>query len=322
MDFGLTDFGSTDNSNYYNSLNAYQSSLNIAHGEVAKAQKAAQDKVDQFNQALEQPLQFIGAPLIAKSAEDVLDKIRANLSKKVGEVKTELGDRLRSQTGEVVDTSKAQASRLSNSASSNARELVSTANDSVESGVRLPSNPLRSIQETDLDRLISQRGEAQDAVNAGRINEIPDATHFDRIFGAKEELDQFRPELIPSGQSGRVELSQPINVEDSVNQAVSNLAENQSSSLTDGASSAINNTIKDSAVKAGADADDAIKTGLKTASVISDDAAASQGGLDPIADIGALGVGLALTFSGLFGKRHAPTIDPPAAINAAQSFGV
>ena len=42
MEFGLTDFGSTDNTNYYNALNAYQSSLNIAHGEIGKAQKEAQ----------------------------------------------------------------------------------------------------------------------------------------------------------------------------------------------------------------------------------------------------------------------------------------
>jgi hypothetical protein len=50
-------------------------------------------------------------------------------------------------------------------------------------------------------------------------------------------------------------------------------------------------------------------------------AAASQGFLDPILDLAPLVVGLGLTLTGLFKKKHAKTIPPPPAINPSFQFG-
>ena len=66
----------------------------------------------------------------------------------------------------------------------------------------------------------------------------------------------------------------------------------------------------------------ATDSALAAAGATADTAAAAEGGLNPIADLAALGVGLGMLFTGLFAKKHKHTVPPPPAATPTFSFGV
>ena len=66
-----------------------------------------------------------------------------------------------------------------------------------------------------------------------------------------------------------------------------------------------------------------VSEGLEGAGAAADVAAAAEGGLNPLADVAALGIGLAVTLTGLFKKKHdPPAVVPPIVATPSFQFGV
>ncbi len=291
------DFGTMDSTNYNEAMNAFTSSLNSATATAASAKSEAERKVDKFNELIQAPFQTLGIPLIEQGTQKLYEKVRSGISNKLGQKAGQLTDEARSRAGKVFK----EVGDIKESALT-------------EAGTKIPANPLAAIQETNLDEAIASRGAAAAAQSAGVISDAPDTANFDRIFGQALQEDEFKPSLIPTGARGRVTLSAPTDAGEQVNKAVSGLAEKATEGATDGAATAV-----EKSVKAGKDLED----GLKTASSVADDAAAGEGGADPIADAAAVGLGLAMVFTGMFAKKHIPQgPPPPPLVNPSVQFGV
>ena len=84
----------------------------------------------------------------------------------------------------------------------------------------------------------------------------------------------------------------------------------------------------DAGAEAGAEtgAEIGADAGLETGEVIADTTAAAEGGLNPIADIAAIGLGLAGVLGGIFGKKKASPPPkpppPPPLLNPAVALGI
>ncbi len=290
------DFGTMDSTNYNDAMNAFTSSLNSATATAASAKSEAERKVDKFNEAIQAPFQTLGIPLIEQGTQKLFERVRSGISQKFGQKAGQLTDEARSRAGKVFK----EVGDIKESALT-------------EAGTKIPANPLAAIQETNLDEALASRGAAAAAQSAGVISDAPDTENFDRIFGQAIQEDEFKPNLIPTGARGRVTLSAPTDAGEQVNKAVSGLAEKATEGATDGAATAV-----EKSVKAGKDLED----GLKTASSVADDAAAGEAGTDPIADAAAVGLGLAMVFTGMFAKKHIPQVAPPPLVNPSVQFGV
>ena len=111
---------------------------------------------------------------------------------------------------------------------------------------------------------------------------------------------------------------------DAAQAAGTDLIEAGADAATDGAGAAANialNTLS-KVTKVAGDVGD-VSEGLEGAAVGTEVAAAAEGGLNPIADLAALGVGLAVTLTGLFKKKHdPPAVVPPPVANPSFQFGV
>ena len=290
------DFGTMDSTNYNEAMNAFTSSLNSATESAASAKSEAERKVDKFNEAIQAPFQTLGIPLIEQGTQKLFERVRSGISEKFGQKAGQLTDEARSKEGSVFkEVGDIKESPLT------------------EAGTKIPANPLAAIQETNLDEALGQRGAAAAAQRAGAISDAPDTENFDRIFGQAVQEDEFKPNLIPTGAGGRVTLSAPTDAGEQVNKAASGLAEKATEGASDGAAAAV-----EKSAKAGKDLED----GLKTASSVADDAAAGEGGADPIADAAAVGLGLAMVFTGMFAKKHLPQVAPPPLVNPSVQFGV
>ena len=94
----------------------------------------------------------------------------------------------------------------------------------------------------------------------------------------------------------------------------------------DVATKADEGTTSDTTADATADATAGAEAGLETAGEVADTAAVAEGGLDPIADIAAVGLGLASVLGGIFGKKknEAPPAPPPPPkpLNPAIALGI
>jgi hypothetical protein len=290
------DFGTMDSTNYNDAMNAFTSSLNSATATAASAKSEAERKVDKFNEAIQAPFQTLGIPLIEQGTQKLFERVRSGISQKFGQKAGQLTDEARSRAGKVFK----EVGDIKESALT-------------EAGTKIPANPLAAIQETNLDEALASRGTAAAAQSAGVISDAPDTENFDRIFGQAIQEDEFKPNLIPTGARGRVTLSAPTDAGEQVNKAASGLAEKATEGATDGAATAVEKT-----AKAGKDLED----GLKTASSVADDAAAGEAGTDPIADAAAVGLGLAMVFTGMFAKKHIPQVAPPPLVNPSVQFGV
>jgi len=143
--------------------------------------------------------------------------------------------------------------------------------------------------------------------------------------------DEFAPENMPSGSGGRVDLGEQSDPADSNSGSASAssdgtdgdaLAESNVDSVAENATSQAASsgstgaaTAGDAAGEAGAEA--AGEAALDTTAAV----AGSEGGLNPIADLAVLGVGLGMIFGGIFGKKHASTPPPPMPINPSFQAG-
>ena len=307
------DFSSMDNSNYMNALNSYTSSFNTVNDELNKARAKAQEKIDTFNQALQQPLQIVGAPLIAKGIGKTFGRIRSALTEKIGQKADELTDTIRNKAGELYDQATRTAEEVADGAKATADDLVSTAKPLSEAGQLLPSNPSRGEMETNLDEALARQGEAREAFESGKISLQQESNEaFESIFNPTEKLDEFSADLIPAGARGRINLSTPIDESGALKDAVGDL----SSQVSEGATNTAVNALKSSVGKLGEDA------GLSDALEASTAVAGSEGFLNPIADLAPIGLGLGLVFTGLFSKKSAPHIAPPPSINPSATFGI
>jgi len=111
---------------------------------------------------------------------------------------------------------------------------------------------------------------------------------------------------------------------DSVGAAASSAVEEAASAGTDGLGAASDFALGAlSKVTKAAETVSDVSEGLESAGAAADVAAAAEGGLNPIADVAALGIGLAVTLTGLFKKKHdPPAVVPPVVATPSFQFGV
>ena len=111
---------------------------------------------------------------------------------------------------------------------------------------------------------------------------------------------------------------------DSVGAAASTAVEEAASAGTDGLGAASDFALGAlSKVTKTAETVSDVSEGLESAGAAADVAAAAEGGLNPIADVAALGIGLAVTLTGLFKKKHdPPAVVPPVVATPSFQFGV
>jgi len=283
----FTDFSSLDNESYSNALNEYTSSLNTVNDNFANAKAKAQEKVDKFNQAIRDPLNLIGAPLVAKGVGATIKKVKANVNKAIGE-----------KTEEAIEKAKDIASK----AITRGREALSGA---------LPGNPLEEAGPIQATKLLR-----------GNLGE----TNIDELISQQVKPppvpDEFDPSLIPEGARGRVDFSEPVenfnpvNTADEIQTAVKSTVDSNLEGATSTAQSA-GEALISKVSKAG---EDALKVG-KDALEGTEVASASEGFLNPIADLANIGLGVGFSLAGLFAGKHVPTQIPKKPLQFTTQFG-
>jgi len=294
-----SDFSSMDMSTYTNQIDQYQANLNTALDTVSGKNKTAQEKADRYNQILQTSLLAVGAPLLDRGIGKTVANVKKAVTKRIGDKVEDLKGQASKKVDELVENAKSKVSDLVNK------------NTAKPEGDIADAQPIKGIQETNLDEEISRQQKAG--------VEETDLDNPEQDFGA--DADEFDAGNMPEGSGGRVTLS-----EDSANADAENVIRDQadqaSDGATDGADAGINAGVDDAgvALKAGRGAQEGsdLLDGLTTGSEI---VAGSEGFLNPILDLAPLALGLGLTLTGLFKHKHAPTIPPPPAPNPTFTFG-
>ena len=273
----LTDFSSIDNQNYSNQLNEYVSNLNTVNDNLSIAKQKAREKVDQFNSALRDPLNLVGAPLTAKGVGATIKKVKANFNRQLGE-----------KTDEMIEKAKQVAS-----------DTIQKGRQAFEGA--LPQNPFK------------ETGQLPATITKGDLSETNLDQAIDQIKNPPRIPDEFDPSRIPEGAQGRVQLSEPkvpeigsINPEGEISQAVESQFSSNIQGATETAKSAVENTVSQ-VTKGG---EDALK-GAKDALNVAEGVDASEGFLNPISDLATAGLGIGLSLAGLFAGKHVHTPPPP-----------
>ena len=309
----MSDFSSMDTANYTDALNTYFSSKSAGEAAYSDAKQAADAKVAKFNEILSTPLQSIGSIAAAKGIGKLLPKVKAGVNNAI--------KGLRARGQEALDS---------------AQQKASDAVDEQIQGGEAPEgeegSDITPIEET------SDGIELQDATNFGSTDvtnpsSSPDA-NLDADSGDpdSEEPDEFAPENMPSGSGGRVDLGEETDPADSNTGSASSAGDGtEADSLGDATSDAAVDASADSsaasgttaAADAGAEAagEAAAEAGGEAALDATAVAAGAEGGLNPIADLAVLGVGLGMIFGGIFGKKHTSTPPPPPPINPSFQAG-
>jgi len=281
-----------DQSVYNDALGSYQASLNSALDSASAASQLAKGKVDQFNTTVQTTLSSLAAPVIAKGFGKSLQNVKSALSEKAGQYV----DRAKQSVQDKAD-------QLQNDAQSSVDKLVNRNQANPEG--QTPSNE-RSPQESD-ETDPSEPIEASD-IQETNIDEVADALRLD-----------------PESDENPLSLQEPRTISQDVVNPVADDAANAVESGTDGVQAAAGDAVDgltDAATTATDAVTDGVTTALATTDAVVDTTAAAEGGLNPVADLAVLGVGLGMLFTGLFAHKHAP---PPAKIptpiNPTFSFG-
>ena len=155
---------------------------------------------------------------------------------------------------------------------------------------------------------------AQEADNAGDAAADVTETSIDDAVSAANSAADTGGAVASATESGV----------DSVGAAASSAVEEAASAGTDGLGAASDFALGAlSKVTKTAETVSDVSEGLESAGAAADIAAASEGGLNPIADVAALGIGLAVTLTGLFKKKHdPPAVVPPVVATPSFQFGV
>ena len=155
---------------------------------------------------------------------------------------------------------------------------------------------------------------AQEADNAGDAAADVTETSIDDAVSAANSAADTGGAVASATESGV----------DSVGAAASSAVEEAASAGTDGLGAASDFALGAlSKVAKTAETVSDVSEGLESAGAAADVAAAAEGGLNPIADVAALGIGLAVTLTGLFKKKHdPPAVVPPVVATPSFQFGV
>jgi hypothetical protein len=207
--------------------------------------------------------------------------IAKGVGKSLGNIKKGLTKQAGEKLNDLKQAAQDKLDELGDTAKSKVDDLVNK-NPASEEGDIPNSSPVKGVQETNMDEAMNAHENPPD--------EPAPQTEEDLSSDApKEDPFQAEPDDIPLDPLGGL-------VEDAGGDAAGAAA---AAGTDAGAAAGIGGTIE---------------TGAEVA-------AASQGFLDPILDLAPLVVGLGLTLTGLFKKKHAKTIPPPPAINPSFQFG-
>lgn len=328
----MSDFSSMDTSNYTNALNDYFTAQSAGQEAYANAKQAADAKVAKFNEILDTPLQTVGSVAVTKGIAKLLPRVKAGMDTavrkigtKVGEKVNEAGDALKNQLNKLRGAGQ-ESEDFGEAIEPDGIELDDLTNLSNSAETSLP--PTNNIETTDIDATNSDSLDAADPADV-----------------SPPTVDQFDPSLLPEGAGGRVpsagdsvqsgNASPGTDAADSNTQSASNVGDSQNADTlaSDGADAAADtgNASAGAGAEVGADAgadvgatttaDVAAGAGADVALDTAGAAAAAEGGLNPLADLAVLGIGLGMIFGGIFGKKHAHTPPPPTPINPSFQAG-
>ena len=287
-------FGSTDQSVYNDALSSYQSSLNSALDTAQSANALAKGKIDQFNTTLQTTLSSLAAPVIAKGFGKSLQNVKSALSKKAGQYVNKAKQAVQDKAEQLQDQAQSSVDKLVNRNQANPEGQIE------------PDQPQRASQEedeTDPQEPL-ERGDVEDT----NTDDVADALRVD-----------------PESDENPLSLQEPRTISQEATDPVADDAANTVESATDGAQAAAGDAMDalSNAAKGGTEAvTDGVTDALASTDAVVDTTAAAEGGLNPVADLAVLGVGLGMLFTGLFAHKHNPMpIKPPTPINPTFSFG-
>lgn len=327
-----TDFGGMDLSSYQDALGSYQDSLNSAISSVADKNASAQEKVQKFNEALQGSLGAVSAPIIAKGVGKSFANLKSAISKRAGQAAKDAEQAVKDKANELVGQARSKVENLADQV----KAKVTGQKSALEEDGAKPEGDADTVTETNIDQQLDT------ADQVGKLSAEPEADDFSfypdkeldpdaaDIFKTGEPLDEFDPSLIPEGAGGRVNLSEAAT---DANDAAQEGGTEGAKAVADAGKDAAEDAGKaaastgeeagteaaTTAAEAGTGA--AADSGLAAAGATADAAAAGEGGMNPIADLAALGIGLGMLFTGLFAKKHAHTVKPPPAALPTFSFG-
>ena len=305
----MSDFSNMDNSNYANSLNEFFTSQSEGQTAFQAAKQAAQGKVQDFNEALQGTLEPIGGTFAAKGIGKLLPRVKSAINDQFNSLKQKAVDKLNEAGDQLKNKIKGE--------------------DNTGTETEPTDEPFESPDGIEMQDATNWKGADEDPAELD--SEQPEADLLDDTptdtLGTVG-TDEFDPSLMPEGAGGRVQRSeQPEDqVDDSNGPDASQTGNNEAS---DSVENATNDSAAENATDTSADAvtDGAVEgasegglEGVEAGLAASD---AAQGGLDVFTDLATLGVGLAMIFGGIFGKKHpkAPP-PPPTPINASFQAGV
>ena len=316
----LGDFGSMDTSSYNDALNTYQENLNSALDSVASLNASREEKVEKFNQALQGTLTAISGPVIAKGFGKSFQNLKSAIQKKAGQAAEDAENAVKEKASQLLEGAKTKVNELVNK---------NPLNEAGEESAGVRSG---AAEETSIDDAIA------DASKIGKfagedVGEIADTSAVDEaLASAADPLQSLQP-----GFRVLADVLRRPNITEAVTDAADDAIEGATSgakAAAQGASEAAENVAKAAASTAEDAGTEAVTTAataaegaasdsaLAAAGAAADTAAAAEGGMNPIADLAALGVGLGMLFTGLFAKKHKHTVPPPPAATPTFSFGV
>jgi len=278
------DFGSADNSNYLLSLNEYTNSLSTATNTATKLQNAAQKKVQEFNEALDTPLETVGGALAVKSTEGVLEAVKPVVNKAIGKVTQTVGK---------------QASELAD----NLGTKLQSAKDFLKSKLESTTEELAENPVTDSDFPLPDTGTSTQQMI---LDQDPEEGLQDIAQGQARVLSEVQNPVFDSDLERTAGEEGTNTAASAESDEVANQAVNQA--VTQGGETAVE--------------EGATEGALATTEEAAAGAAVGEGGANPIADIVALGLGLGMLFGGIFGKKHASTPPPPAVLSPTFQAGI
>ena len=205
-----------------------------------------------------------------------------------------------------------------------AASAVAKVNATVQESTRLVGEPLLAASTANLITKATKalRGGKKAAADAGQ--EAGDDAVDAAADVTETSIDDAVSAANSAADTGGAVASATESGVDSVGAAASTAVEEAASAGTDGLGAASDFALGAlSKVTKAAETVSDVSEGLESAGAAADIAAASEGGLNPIADVAALGIGLAVTLTGLFKKKHdPPAVVPPVVATPSFQFGV
>lgn len=312
----LGDFGSMDTSSYNDALNSYQENLNTALDSVSALNASREEKVEKFNQAIQGAFTAVSGPVIAKGFGKTFQNVKSAISKKAGQAAEDAENAVKEKASQLLEGAKTKVNDLVNK---------NPLNEAGEQSAGIKSG---SVEETSIDDAVA------DASKIGKFagedaGEIADTTAVDEaLASAAEPLQSLQPGFrVLADVLRKPDISSAVTdaSEDAIEGATSGAkaaAQGASQAAEDVAKAASTSVEDATAVASTAAEGAATDSALAAAGAAADTAAAAEGGMNPIADLAALGVGLGMLFTGLFAHKHKHTVPPPPAATPTFSFGV